>query len=142
VLGYTGRMFNSNNNYLPDLNHYQRGAVGSGGGGAAAVAPHLPPNPAPMPDLTPTVPGPGPYTRIAGPFRFFSPTSGTAVPTWTPPMAPMATINMATAPGVGVSWQHSVPSPVVWGTQMVPHMSSHSMVTSSLPVYTVVNARL
>ena len=118
----TVKMF-SNNNYLPDLNHYPS---------AGQQLPSIPPSPQP-PDPLPVIPGSSNYAR-SGNFRFLSPTQGTAVPTWVPPAC---AVGMATAPGVGANWQHSVPTTLPWANHVPPRFTAQNSLSQSLPVYTM-----
>lgn len=115
-------MFN-NNNYLPDLNHYP----------PAGQLPSAPLNLPPPEPVAPVVPGGQGYTRT-GNFRFLSPTQGTAVPAWVPSAC---SVGMAAAPGLGASWQHSVPTTMPWANHVTPHFTAQSTMSQSLPVYTM-----
>ncbi|XP_076452587.1 uncharacterized protein LOC143288170 [Babylonia areolata] len=122
-------MFN-NNNYLPDLNHY-RPAAGQ------QMPANVPGSPAPLdpplpPPAAPPVSGSG-FGHV-GNFRFLSPTQVTAVPTWMPAACVVSTIS---APGMGTSWQHSVPITMPWANHIAPHFTAQSSPSQSLPVYTM-----
>ncbi|KAK7087755.1 hypothetical protein V1264_021764 [Littorina saxatilis] len=117
-------MFN-NNNYLPDLNHYPPT------GQLSPPAPNFPPQ-EPVP---PVQTGFG-VVRTSGNFRFLSPTQVTCGPQWAPPTCNMGLVS---APGMGASWQHSVPSTMPWANPTAPHFNAQSTPSHSqtLPVYSM-----
>lgn len=90
----------SNNNYLPNLNHYPLPGQLHG---SVVTTPQ-------MQDMGTGVQGSTVHS-LGSNFRFLSPTQGTAVPTWIPSINAMG---MNVAPGMGVAWQHSVPSTMPW----------------------------
>lgn len=112
-------MFN-NNNYLPNLNHCPitdqlQNAIGT--------------HPQPSGDQHTMGSGMQVYTSGAN-FRFLSPTQGTSVPTWAPAVT---SVGMSSAPGVGVNWQHSVPTPMPWANHVPPHFSAQALQSNSSP---------
>ncbi|KAK7481577.1 hypothetical protein BaRGS_00027226 [Batillaria attramentaria] len=113
-------MFNNNNNYLPNLNQFG------------------PPGQVPVSNVNTAQPtgstvGPPPtsvpYQPLAT-FRFLSPTQGTAVPTWVPPAS---SVSVAAAPGMGVSWQHSVPSTMPWANHSPPNFNAEITPQAAVP---------
>lgn len=119
-------MFNNNNNYLPNLNQFGPAQLPVSTVAASAQPSDMSPAPG-------TLQAGMPYQMLGNQplrhFRFLSPTQGATVPTWVPPAN---TMGMATAPGVGVSWQHSVPTTMPWAHHTAPNFNAEITPTSSV----------